>query len=98
MLKALNAVCFGHFRVRAKVARFDHFESNEGGRGGKNFGGVREGEMVLQRRIVHGMNERKGAGESIVKVVPKATERVESVSRSTDLVEEVRVGEVLVKL
>ncbi|MCI58196.1 hypothetical protein A2U01_0079450, partial [Trifolium medium] len=58
--------------------------------------------MVLERRIVnhnaHGMNERKGAGESIAKAVPKATERVEPMSRSTDLVEEVRVGEVLVKL
>ncbi|MCI24592.1 papain family cysteine protease, partial [Trifolium medium] len=28
LTKALNAVCFGHFRVRARVASFDRFDRN----------------------------------------------------------------------
>ncbi|MCI55211.1 hypothetical protein A2U01_0076461, partial [Trifolium medium] len=90
----------------AKVARFDRFEANEGGRGGKNLGGVKEGEEDLVRRTenlnAQGLNVRKGVDETIARAVPKAKERDEpllnSVSRSADFAEEVRVGEVLVKL
>lgn len=68
LLKAMNVVCFGHFCVRAKVARFDHNVSLEGKRE-RDGEGVREvGREDVGRKAkvvvgVEGSGGKKNVGE-----------------------------------
>ena len=67
MLKALNAVCFGSYRVRAKVARFDRSVEEEGHRVKE---GEEEGGVVNNKQAVEGVkmvvvNRSHRAGEGV---------------------------------
>jgi len=64
LLKAVNVVCFRHFRVRAKVARFDRSFVPEGRQDrmgeGEYVGGSEKG-----RNLGGGMKKHDGEGEKI---------------------------------
>ncbi|GAU49411.1 hypothetical protein TSUD_407260 [Trifolium subterraneum] len=100
LLKVVNAVYFGHFRVNAKVANFDHNEAKEGRRG------IKEGEERTERKALTlrsgNETDRKGGGEGNERAGLITKERngteVNTLQMGAGLEEEVRVGEVVVRL
>jgi len=77
LLKAVNVVCFGNFRVRAKVARFDRStvhvgkgELDEKGDGGRGVKG-KKGEQKNMEREKEGLG-----GNVVVKYVGKGEKSV----------------------
>ncbi|MCH95432.1 RNA recognition motif [Trifolium medium] len=51
LTNALNAVCFGHCHVRAKVANFDRKDANTGRNSGMEKGGLPKGEKNTERGV-----------------------------------------------
>jgi len=96
LLKAVNDVCFGQFHVRAKVARFDRSVVKVS---------VRDSEGVADE-----VEGKKGVGEGgkkmslvegdkrVSRVVGKGKLEVAAVDEGRKKAEEVRVGEVRVRL
>ncbi|MCI68222.1 hypothetical protein A2U01_0089481, partial [Trifolium medium] len=75
-MKALNAVCFGQFRVRARVARFDRYDSSDVGSGGVKVGGAMVSEEAFEKGPV--MYNGKGMSTRVARVavdVIRLTER-----------------------
>ncbi|KEH26340.1 hypothetical protein MTR_6g453110 [Medicago truncatula] len=89
LLKALNAVCFGSFRVREKVARFDRCVANEGKlmRDGE---GVRAVGKASGGRGVSVVEKKAGEGGNIVVLKDVGKKHVDEGEKM------VRVGEVVV--
>ncbi|MCI42456.1 hypothetical protein A2U01_0063693, partial [Trifolium medium] len=100
------AVCFGQFRVRARVARFDRYDSPDVGSGGKKVGGAMVSEEVFVKGPVkhNGQGKKARVAVDVIRLTerPKLKEIVTTLGspepRDSALVEEVRVAEVLVKL
>ncbi|GAU41193.1 hypothetical protein TSUD_26180 [Trifolium subterraneum] len=82
--KALNAVYFGHYRVRVRVARFDRNVAAEDKSSGMVKAGHKVGIMDLEKKVVNLVEEGK---DSVV-----------SAKGGIDITEDVRVGDIMVRI
>ncbi|MCI83116.1 hypothetical protein A2U01_0104391, partial [Trifolium medium] len=69
----MNAVYFGQFRVRARVAKFDSYDSSDVGNGGKKVGGAMVSEEVFEKGPVK--YNGKGKKARVAVDVIRLTER-----------------------
>ncbi|GAU30400.1 hypothetical protein TSUD_364460 [Trifolium subterraneum] len=82
--KALNAVYFSHFRVRARLARFDRNEAKEDRNPGTVKDGHKEGKMGLEKDVENLIENGKVGFDSAL--------------GETGTTEDVRVGDIVVRI